>query len=156
MLLTGIISPKSSWRTRSIGKKLTRPLKISYFSLAMVITKNSNCFLVIHKRILKWNGLLPSGMSISTVTAARIYKGQLKGQSGEEEQLSFDKFPYTALSRVGYNKMKLLTKPKVIIWMLKFNLQDILHWFASGRLGLLCYCLSLWCQDRYRHHRNRL
>ena len=39
-------------------------------------------------------------MSISTVTAARIYKGQKKGQTGEEEQLNFDKFPYTALSRV--------------------------------------------------------
>lgn len=38
-------------------------------------------------------------MSISTVTAARIYKGQKAGKTGEEEQLYFDRFPYTALSR---------------------------------------------------------
>ncbi|KAJ8969519.1 hypothetical protein NQ317_002208 [Molorchus minor] len=38
------------------------------------------------------------GMGISTVTAARIYKGQQKfGQSGEEYELEFDKFPHTAL-----------------------------------------------------------
>lgn len=40
------------------------------------------------------------GMSIPTVTAARIYKGQKNGQTGEEENLTFDKFPYGALSRV--------------------------------------------------------
>ncbi|XP_046657864.1 alkaline phosphatase-like isoform X1 [Daphnia pulicaria] len=42
---------------------------------------------------------LGDGMSISTVTAARIYKGQKAGKTGEEEQLTFDRFPYTALSR---------------------------------------------------------
>lgn len=42
------------------------------------------------------------GMSISTVTAARIYNGQLKGHRGEEQELSFDKFPYTGLSKVRY------------------------------------------------------
>ena len=40
------------------------------------------------------------GMSLSTVTAARIYKGQKAGNTGEEEQLTFDRFPYMALSRV--------------------------------------------------------
>ena len=40
-------------------------------------------------------------MSIATVTAARIYKGQKAGRTGEEEELTFDKFPYTALSRVA-------------------------------------------------------
>jgi len=39
-------------------------------------------------------------MSISTVTAARIYKGQKENQTGEETDLSFDKFPYVSLSRV--------------------------------------------------------
>jgi len=42
---------------------------------------------------------LGDGMSIATVTAARIYKGQLAGQSGEEGYLSFEKFPYGALSK---------------------------------------------------------
>ena len=42
------------------------------------------------------------GMGISTVTAARIYEGQLQGQSGEENQLSWESFPHTALSKT-YN-----------------------------------------------------
>ena len=40
-------------------------------------------------------------MSIATVTAARIYKGQLAGKSGEEGHLSFETFPHAALSRVN-------------------------------------------------------
>ena len=39
------------------------------------------------------------GMGISTITAARILEGQLKGKPGEENRLSFDRFPYTALSK---------------------------------------------------------
>ncbi|XP_064479591.1 alkaline phosphatase-like isoform X1 [Ornithodoros turicata] len=40
------------------------------------------------------------GMGLSTLTAARIFKGQLAGVSGEEGALSFDQFPYTSLSKV--------------------------------------------------------
>ena len=39
------------------------------------------------------------GMGISTVTAARILDGQLRGESGEENLLSFERLPYTALSK---------------------------------------------------------
>jgi alkaline phosphatase len=39
------------------------------------------------------------GMGVSTVTAARILEGQMRGQDGEENQLSFEKFPYLALSK---------------------------------------------------------
>ena len=42
------------------------------------------------------------GMNISTITAARILEGQQKGGFGEENQLSFEKFPQTALSKT-YN-----------------------------------------------------
>ena len=42
------------------------------------------------------------GMGISTITAARIYDGQSKGMSGEENQLSFEKFPNVALVKT-YN-----------------------------------------------------
>ena len=42
------------------------------------------------------------GMGVSTVTAARILEGQMRGESGEENKLSFEKFPYLALSKV-YN-----------------------------------------------------
>jgi len=42
------------------------------------------------------------GMGVSTVTAARILDGQMKGLAGEENQLSFDRFPFSGLSKT-YN-----------------------------------------------------
>lgn len=42
------------------------------------------------------------GMGISTITAARIYDGQKRGETGEENQLSFEKFPHVALVKT-YN-----------------------------------------------------
>lgn len=39
------------------------------------------------------------GMGISTLTAARIFEGQQRGESGEENRLSFEEFPYSALSK---------------------------------------------------------
>jgi alkaline phosphatase len=39
------------------------------------------------------------GMGISTLTAARILEGQMRGESGEENRLSFEGFPYSALSK---------------------------------------------------------
>lgn len=44
--------------------------------------------------------LVPPGMGVPTVTAARILKGQLSGQSGEETQLEMDKFPFVSLAKV--------------------------------------------------------
>jgi alkaline phosphatase len=39
------------------------------------------------------------GMGVTTLTAARILEGQMRGESGEENQLSFEKFPSVALSK---------------------------------------------------------
>lgn len=39
-------------------------------------------------------------MGVPTVTAARILKGQLSGQSGEETELEMDKFPFVSLAKV--------------------------------------------------------
>lgn len=39
------------------------------------------------------------GMGISTLTASRILEGQLRGESGEENRLSFEEFPFVALSK---------------------------------------------------------
>lgn len=39
------------------------------------------------------------GMGISTLTAARILEGQLRGESGEENSLSFEQFPFSAFSK---------------------------------------------------------
>ena len=39
------------------------------------------------------------GMGVQTHTAARIYKGQKNGKSGEEEILEWEKFPYSGQSK---------------------------------------------------------
>jgi len=43
---------------------------------------------------------LGDGMGITTVSAARILEGQRRGESGEENMLAFERFPYTAFSKV--------------------------------------------------------
>lgn len=45
---------------------------------------------------------LGDGLGISTVTAARILKGQMEGKTGEEHVLSWETFPWTAMSKT-YN-----------------------------------------------------
>jgi len=45
---------------------------------------------------------LGDGMGVSTITAARIFEGQRRGETGEENLLAFEVFPYTALVKT-YN-----------------------------------------------------
>jgi alkaline phosphatase len=42
------------------------------------------------------------GMSLTTVTAARIFDGQARGETGEENSLAFEELPYMALAKT-YN-----------------------------------------------------
>ncbi|XP_046389561.1 alkaline phosphatase-like [Ischnura elegans] len=42
---------------------------------------------------------LGDGMSVPTVSAARVYEGQLNGKPGEENTLSFEKFPFAGFSK---------------------------------------------------------
>jgi len=46
--------------------------------------------------------IVGDGMGISTLTASRIYEGQLRGDTGEENLLGFETFPHTALVKT-YN-----------------------------------------------------
>lgn len=43
---------------------------------------------------------LGDGMSVPTITASRIFLGQLNDQSGENARLSFEELPYTGVSKV--------------------------------------------------------
>jgi Alkaline phosphatase len=48
---------------------------------------------------------LGDGMSLPTITAARIYKGQLGERGpdeprGEQDHLSFENFPFTGMAKV--------------------------------------------------------
>ena len=42
------------------------------------------------------------GMGITTITAARILEGQMRGERGEENVLSWERFPWSAQSKT-YN-----------------------------------------------------
>lgn len=52
-----------------------------------------------HRKVKNIILFVGDGMGISTLTAARILEGQLRGESGEENLLSFEQFPYSAFSR---------------------------------------------------------
>ncbi len=58
--------------------------------------KNQKQFNKRAKNVILFVG---DGMGITTLTAARILEGQMRGESGEENHLSFETFPSVALSR---------------------------------------------------------
>jgi alkaline phosphatase len=58
--------------------------------------KNAKKFNERAKNVILFVG---DGMGITTLTASRILEGQLRGESGEENSLSFEQFPYVALSK---------------------------------------------------------
>ncbi len=55
---------------------------------------------IVHKRAKNVILFVGDGMSISTITASRILKGQLRNKSGEESFLSFEDFPHISLIKV--------------------------------------------------------
>ena len=87
---------------------------------------------------------LGDGMSIPTITASRIYKGQKEGRTGEESQLEFDKFPYAALSRVSFQ----LRPTTQVMPNFLFHL-DVLRWCASCWFSLFSNSLP----GRYKSQR---
>ena len=71
-------------------------INLAHEDIANRLKANAN----IHKKAKNILFFLGDGMSLTTVTAARIRNGQLKGNNGEEDALTFDKFPYVGLSKV--------------------------------------------------------
>ncbi|HEY5715399.1 MAG TPA: alkaline phosphatase [Psychromonas sp.] len=63
-------------------------------SIANIVTTRGKA-----KNIILFIG---DGMGVSTITAARILEGQQKGMLGEENNLSFDKFPFVGFAKT-YN-----------------------------------------------------
>ena len=45
--------------------------------------------------------LVADGLGVTTNTAARVYKGQRHGQTGEEASLAWDNFPALAMTKVS-------------------------------------------------------
>ena len=71
--------------------------ELAYDSLQKAITREQTLNTNKAKNVVFFVG---DGMGITTVTAARILKGQLEGDHGEETDLEWDKFPSVALSKV--------------------------------------------------------
>ncbi|KAJ8360465.1 hypothetical protein SKAU_G00169900 [Synaphobranchus kaupii] len=115
-----------AWTGGMIKMKVTAALFISFSCLACTILSKPN-FPEKEKQPSYWNKwaqrtleealdlqelnkniaknlilFLGDGMGVTTVTAARILKGQLSGETGEESQLEMDRFPHVALSKT-YN-----------------------------------------------------
>lgn len=90
-------------------------------------------------------------MGLSTMSAARIYKGQLAGGSGEESVLAMETFPHMALAKVsgavlGGHSCCPCLKPHAPL-----SLPDLHHRPAGARQRWHGHRLPLWgegqCQD---------
>lgn len=91
---------------------------------------------------------LGDGMSLTTVAAARILQGQLKGNTGEEDALSFEKFPYTGLSRVS-KAFQLSFWSVRFIFDLTLSTTDLLFQCPSAGLGMHGHSLPVRRQDQH-------
>jgi hypothetical protein len=90
-------------------------------------------------------------MGLPTITASRIYKGQLQKENGEEGYHSYDMFP-----DVGLVKVRIFSiiedqqlNPKGII-------SDLQHGQASAGFGWNGNSTILWSQNQLLHCWSRL
>ena len=73
---------------------------------------NADLFKTFHRKDINRKAknvilFIGGGMGLSTITPARILKGQLKNSPGEEAKLTFEEFPNTCLLKVSPNMFKL-------------------------------------------------
>ena len=87
------------------------------------------------------------GMGMSTITAARIYRGQLRGKSGEENQLSFEQFPTVGLSKT-YNVNKQVTYLHELKCNERLNVLPALSFTIprSAHTAVFIYFVWIWKQ----------
>ncbi len=88
------------------GRSMICLLSLTFGSLSLIAcqTAPGSRPVVVHQQPKAKNVILiiGDGMGISTITAARIFDGQSRGMSGEDNELSFEKFPNVALVKT-YN-----------------------------------------------------
>lgn len=61
------------------------------------------------------------GLGVSTLNAARIYRGQKNNKTGEETVLEWEKFPYAAFSKVRLLKEQILPSYIMKLFHFSFN-----------------------------------
>ncbi|VDI27771.1 Hypothetical predicted protein, partial [Mytilus galloprovincialis] len=92
----------SKWSCISEDRYITPPEAYVWRKESQEILKNAlnrKLNTNVAKNVILFIG---DGMGVSTVTAARILRGQKQGRPGEETILEFEKFPHVALSKT-YN-----------------------------------------------------
>ena len=70
------------------------------------------------------------GLGVSTHTMSRIYKGQKKGTSGEEESLVWEDWDYSGLIKVSLLRPNQFTE--VILWEMPTSIKGILPKFFTN------------------------
>ncbi len=83
----------------SYASEMTPPATTWFDAGQAFVTKKQQQFPGGKKRARNVILFIGDGMGIATVTAARIHEGQINGQSGEENLLSFETFPAAAFSK---------------------------------------------------------
>ncbi|XP_055335624.1 alkaline phosphatase-like isoform X2 [Paramacrobiotus metropolitanus] len=89
---------------------------------------------------------LGDGMGVTTVTAARILKGQLDGKSGEEGYLHFDRFPHTGLLK-AYSNDKQVSESSASGTALFSGMK-----VNSETIGLDSSAVPKECKNSHLHH----
>lgn len=103
--IAGVLSQSSAQADDSTLTRPQKALQVPNESAAQWFVKGANT--AITRGAAKANAkniilFVGDGMSMPTVAASRIYEGQSKGQSGEENLLSFETMPYSGFSKT-YN-----------------------------------------------------
>lgn len=99
LLLTVPLTHARRFKTKKTTEEKTqsywKTVAQNELNYAIRMTHNNN----VARNVIIFLG---DGMSIPTITAGRIYKGQQASRSGEEGQLFFEQFPHVGLSKT-YN-----------------------------------------------------
>lgn len=100
------LAPRASLQTGMETGKLPAPFSVKRAETPETWRRNGEAAIEAAKKLKNNNRraknvilFIGDGMGVTTLTASRILEGQLRGESGEENQLSFEKFPYVALSK---------------------------------------------------------
>ncbi|MEM9705307.1 MAG: alkaline phosphatase [Pseudomonadota bacterium] len=81
------------------AQKLASPTDDHYFKDGQATLKAREAVKPIKRKAKNVILFVADGMDPTTVTAARIFDGQTRGEEGEENFLSFEKFPHLAMSK---------------------------------------------------------
>ena len=85
--------------TASVPAPLPPETKETFFARGRAAVERNAAIQPDRRRAKNVILFIGDGMGVSTITAARIYEGQKKGMAGEENELSFEKFPHLAHSK---------------------------------------------------------